>query len=80
MQQWVDQLKTCETEESFLTTYQSFLDTTWETVANRDDQAKHLGNLARNPNSTSQNPTSLSILRHGVRLFRCSRTSRAISQ
>ena len=35
MQQWVDELKTCETEESFLTTYQSFLDTTWETVANR---------------------------------------------
>ena len=35
MQQWVDQLKTCETEESFLTTYQSFLETTWEMVANR---------------------------------------------
>ena len=35
MQQWVDELRTCETEESFLTTYQSFLDTTWETVSNR---------------------------------------------
>ena len=35
MQQWVDQLRTCETEESFLTTYQSFLETTWEMVANR---------------------------------------------
>ena len=35
MQQWVDELKTCETEESFLTTYQSFLDTTWEAVSNR---------------------------------------------
>ena len=35
MQRWVDELKTCETEESFLTTYQSFLDTTWEAVANR---------------------------------------------
>ena len=35
MQKWVDELKTCETEESFLTTYQSFLDTTWEAVENR---------------------------------------------
>ena len=30
MQQWVDQLKTCEDEESFLTVYQSFLDTAWQ--------------------------------------------------
>ena len=35
MQRWVDELKTCESEESFLTTYQSFLDTTWEALANR---------------------------------------------
>ena len=35
MQRWVDELKTCESEESFLTTYQSFLDTTWEAVENR---------------------------------------------
>ena len=35
MQVWVDELRTCENEESFLTTYQSFLDTTWEAVANR---------------------------------------------
>ena len=35
MQRWVDELKTCKDEESFLTTYQSFLNTTWEAVANR---------------------------------------------
>ena len=35
MQAWVDVLKTCEDEESFLTTYQSFLDTTWEAMENR---------------------------------------------
>ena len=35
MQRWVDELKTCENEESFLTTYQSFLDTTWEAFENR---------------------------------------------
>ena len=32
MQQWVDQLKTCEDEESFKTTYQSFLNTTWQAI------------------------------------------------
>ena len=32
MQQWVDQLKTCEDEETFKTTYQSFLNTTWEAI------------------------------------------------
>ena len=32
MQQWVDQLKTCEDEEGFKTTYQSFLDTTWQAI------------------------------------------------
>ena len=32
MQAWVDQLKTCEDEESFKTTYQSFLDTTWQAL------------------------------------------------
>ena len=31
MQQWVDQLKTCTDEESFKTTYQSFLDT-WQAI------------------------------------------------
>ena len=35
MQRWVDELKTCENEESFLTTYQSFLETTWEAFENR---------------------------------------------
>ena len=35
MQQWVEQLKTCKDEESFLTTYQSFLDTTWQAVEER---------------------------------------------
>ena len=35
MQKWVDELKTCEDEESFLTTYQSFLDTTWEAFEER---------------------------------------------
>ena len=35
MQQWVEQLKTCEDEDSFLTTYQSFLDTTWQAVEER---------------------------------------------
>ena len=35
MQQWVEQLKTCEDEDSFLTTYQSFLDTTWLAVEER---------------------------------------------
>ena len=29
MQAWIDQLKTCDNEESFKTTYQGFLDTTW---------------------------------------------------
>ena len=32
MQQWVDQLKTCEDEESFKITYQSFLNTTWQAI------------------------------------------------
>ena len=32
MQAWVDQLATCEDEESFLTTYNSFLDTTWQAL------------------------------------------------
>ena len=32
MQAWIDQLKTCEDEESFRTTYQSFLDTTWQAL------------------------------------------------
>ena len=32
MQQWVDQLKTCKDEETFKTTYQSFLNTTWEAI------------------------------------------------
>ena len=32
MQQWVDQLKTREDEETFKTTYQSFLNTTWEAI------------------------------------------------
>ena len=44
-----------------------------------DDQAKHLGNIARNP--TSQVKTrrmSLSILRHGERRYRCLRISRVI--
>ena len=35
MPQWVEQLKTCEDEDSFLTTYQSFLDTTWQAVEER---------------------------------------------
>ena len=35
MQQWVEQLRTCKDEESFLTTYQSFLDTTWQAVEER---------------------------------------------
>ena len=35
MQKWVDELKTCKDEESFLTTYQSFLDTTWEAFEER---------------------------------------------
>ena len=34
MQQWVDQLKTCEDEESFKTAYQSFL-TTWQAIQGR---------------------------------------------
>ena len=29
MQAWIDQLKTCDNEESFKTTYQGFLDSTW---------------------------------------------------
>ena len=29
---WVDQLATCKDEESFKTTYQSFLDTTWQAL------------------------------------------------
>ena len=32
MQAWIDQLETCENEESFKTTYQSFLDTTWQAL------------------------------------------------
>ena len=32
MQAWIDHLKTCENEESFKTTYQSFLDTTWQAL------------------------------------------------
>ena len=32
MQAWVDQLSTCKGEESFLTTYNSFLDTTWQAL------------------------------------------------
>ena len=32
MKQWVDQLKTCQDEESFRTTYQSFLNTTWQAI------------------------------------------------
>ena len=32
MQSWIDQLKTCESEESFKTTHQSFLDTTWQAL------------------------------------------------
>ena len=35
MQRWVDELKTCKDEESFLTTYQSFLNTTWEAFEER---------------------------------------------
>ena len=35
MQQWVDELKTCKDEESFLTAFQSFLDTTWEAFEER---------------------------------------------
>ena len=31
-QAWVDQLATCKDEESFLTTYQSFLETTWQAL------------------------------------------------
>ena len=32
MQAWVDQLATCKDEESFVTTYNSFLDTTWQAL------------------------------------------------
>ena len=32
MKSWVDQLATCRDEESFRTTYQSFLDTTWQAL------------------------------------------------
>ena len=35
MQQWVNELKTCKDEESFVTTYQSFIDTTWEAFEER---------------------------------------------
>ena len=35
MQQWVEQLQTCQDEDSFLTTYQSFLDTTWQAAQER---------------------------------------------
>ena len=35
MPQWVEYLKTCEDEDSFLTTYQSFLDTTWQAMEER---------------------------------------------
>ena len=32
MQGWVEQLASCKDEESFLTAYQSFLDTTWQAI------------------------------------------------
>ena len=32
MKAWLDQLASCTSEESFLTTYQSFLDTTWQAL------------------------------------------------
>ena len=32
MQGWVEQLASCKDEDSFLTTYQSFLDTTWQAI------------------------------------------------
>ena len=40
MQQWVDQLKTCKDEETFKTTYQSFVNITWEAIQGQQQTTK----------------------------------------